>query len=51
LNILYNDDVTGTTVNYIDVGGIKGIPLLKVMNLDTIKFTVRSSGLMVTLIL
>jgi cell surface protein SprA len=34
LNILYNDDETGTTVNYIDVGGIKGTPLLKVMNLD-----------------
>jgi len=34
LDILYNDDQTGTTVNYIDVGGIKGTPLLKVMNLD-----------------
>ncbi len=34
LNILYNDDETGTTVNYIDAGNIKGTPLLKVMNLD-----------------
>ncbi len=34
LSVLYNDDKTGTTVNYIDVGDIKGTPLLKVMNLD-----------------
>ncbi len=34
LNILYNDDRTGTTVNFIDAGAIKGKPLLRVMNLD-----------------
>ncbi len=34
LDILYNDDKTGTTVNYIDAGAIAGIPLLKVMGLD-----------------
>ncbi len=34
LDIFYNDDKSGTTVNYIDAGAIAGIPLLKVMGLD-----------------
>ena len=34
LNIFYNDDKSGTSVNYIDKGNIAGTPLLKVMNLD-----------------
>lgn len=34
MDVLYNDDKTGTTVNFINAGSIKGKPLLKVMNLD-----------------
>jgi len=34
LNILYQNDSTGTAVNYINVGNINRIPLLQVMNLD-----------------
>ena len=34
LDILYNDDKTGTTVNYINAGEISGKPLIKVMGLD-----------------
>ena len=34
LDIFYNDDITGTTVSYINADNIKGIPLLKVMGLD-----------------
>ncbi len=36
MDIYYNNDKSGTTVNYIDEGNIKGIPLLKVMNLDQV---------------
>jgi cell surface protein SprA len=34
LDIFYNDDITGTTVTYINADNIKGVPLLKVMGLD-----------------
>jgi cell surface protein SprA len=34
LNILYQNDSTGTAVNYINEGNIKNIRLLQVMNLD-----------------
>jgi len=36
LDIYYNDDETGTTINYIDAGNIAGKPLLKVMGLDQV---------------
>ncbi len=36
MDIYYNNDKSGTTVNYIDKGNIKGIPLLKVMGLDQV---------------
>jgi cell surface protein SprA len=36
LNILYEDDRTGTPIPYIPEGAIKGKNLLSVMNLDTI---------------
>ncbi len=36
LNIYYNNDKTGTTVNYIDAGSISGKPLISVMNLDQV---------------
>ncbi|OQY03251.1 MAG: cell surface protein SprA [Bacteroidetes bacterium 4572_117] len=32
--IYYNNDKSGTSVNYIDKGNIAGIPLIRVMNLD-----------------
>ncbi len=34
LNIKYQSDTTGTTLNYIPAGTINGKPLLQVMNLD-----------------
>nr|WP_246392390.1 cell surface protein SprA [Microbacter margulisiae] len=34
LNVLYQNDSTGTAVNYINVGNIQHTPLLQVMNLD-----------------
>jgi len=34
LNISYQNDTTGTYVNYISEGNIKNVPLLRVMNLD-----------------
>ncbi|MDR1761437.1 MAG: cell surface protein SprA [Bacteroidales bacterium] len=36
LNILYEDDRTGTPIPYMPEGAIKGVNLLSVMNLDTI---------------
>ncbi len=36
MDIYYNNDKSGTTVNYIDKGDIKGVPLLKVMGLDQV---------------
>jgi len=34
LDIFYNNDKSGTSVNYIDQGNIAGIPLIRVMNSD-----------------
>ncbi len=36
LNVLYEDDRTGTPIPYMPEGAIKGVNLLSVMNLDTI---------------
>ncbi|MBN1250830.1 MAG: cell surface protein SprA [Bacteroidales bacterium] len=36
LDVYYNDDKTGTLINYIDAGSIAGKPLLKVMGLDQV---------------
>jgi cell surface protein SprA len=34
LDVYYNDDITGTKVGYLNADNIKGVPLIKVMNLD-----------------
>jgi len=36
LDILYQNDAAGTALNYINEGGIKNIPLIKVLNLDNL---------------
>lgn len=36
LDVLYQDDETGTPINYIKEGAIANIPLIKVLNLDNL---------------
>jgi cell surface protein SprA len=36
LNILYQNDLTGTAVNYLPEGNIANVPLLSVLNLDNL---------------
>ena len=38
LDVLYQDDKTGTAINYLPAGGIDGEILLKVLNLDNLNF-------------
>lgn len=36
LDIFYQDDATGTPVNYLKEGNIAEMPLIKVLNLDNL---------------